>query len=53
MESRLIETYRLPYLEGVRELPPEMRRHLARVTVIMLSPRVSEIQRTHTGTHRV
>ena len=38
---RMIEAHKLPYLEGVvRELPGEMRRHLGKTTVRMLSPRV-------------
>ncbi|KAF8529135.1 hypothetical protein BU17DRAFT_36968 [Hysterangium stoloniferum] len=35
---RLIEAYKLPYLDGVRVLPGEMRRHLAKETVSMLNP---------------
>ncbi|KAF8486527.1 hypothetical protein JB92DRAFT_2760060 [Gautieria morchelliformis] len=36
---RLIDEYKLPYLDCVRELPADMRRHLAKETVGMLSPR--------------
>ncbi|KIJ56802.1 hypothetical protein M422DRAFT_149542 [Sphaerobolus stellatus SS14] len=35
---RVIEAYKLPYLEAARWLPPEMKRHLARETMRMLSP---------------
>lgn len=37
---RMIEGYRLPYLEGMREVPEEMRRHLGKATMSMLSPKV-------------
>ncbi|KAF8591519.1 hypothetical protein K439DRAFT_1326822 [Ramaria rubella] len=36
---RLIQGYKLPYLDPLRLLPPEMKRHLAKETVLMLSPR--------------
>lgn len=40
---RLIDSHTLPYLDPVRLLPPEMKRHLAKETVLALSPHVGRL----------